>query len=179
MPLFSPPHPPPIPPPFCSAQLSSPLHCRMFFLARTFSSSCVLRLTPEARVRCACRVFTARGMTTTSRRLRSPSRHTTFVRLRLHLRRKSRRDKPSRSIRFPREVPPRLHLFSLEPHRLVEDSGPPPPLFGYGDIFGGYPDATSLRDMIPSRSSATPLFGLRARLGSGLDPPLPTTSEEV
>jgi hypothetical protein len=115
----SPPHRHRFPPQFCSAQLSSPLHCRIFFLARTFSSSCVLRLTPEARVRCACcacRVFT------------------TFVRL----------------------------------HGT-------PPSFGYSNIFGGYPDATSLRDTIPLRSctSATPLVGLRARLGSGLDPSLP------
>jgi hypothetical protein len=88
-------------------QLSSPLHCWMFFLARTFSSSCVLRLTPEARVCCACcacRVFTTfvrphgtpPSFALTAHHLRSPSRHTTFVRLRQHLRRISRRDKPSR-----------------------------------------------------------------------------------
>jgi hypothetical protein len=62
-----------------------------------------------------------------------------------------------------------------------------PPSFGYGDnIFGGNLGVTSLRDTISSRhcTSATPLFGfrphhlfgLRAPLGSGLDPSLPTNN---
>jgi hypothetical protein len=160
----APPPPPPTPPPFCSAQLSSPLHCRMYFLARTFSSSCVLRLTPEARVRCACRVFT------------------TFVRLhgtppsfgygdifRNNLDATSPRD-TVHSSSCTSATPPLLRTPAL-PH----------PLFGYGNTFGGYLDATSLRDTIPSRrcTLATPPVGLRAQLGAGLDPPLPTTSEAV
>jgi hypothetical protein len=51
--------------------------------------------------------------------LRSPSRHTTFVRLRQHLRQKSRRDKPSRYDSFEQ-----LHLGHPT---FVEASGPPPP----------------------------------------------------
>jgi hypothetical protein len=164
-PLFSP--PPPTPPPFCSAQLSSPLHCWMFFLAHTFSSSCVLRLTPKAQVRCACcacRVFT------------------TFVRLHgtppwfgygdifgSNIDRTSLRDTvPSSSCISA--TPPLLRTLVLL-HGVL----------GYGNIFGRYTDATTPRNTIPSRSctSATRLVGLRAQLGSGLDPPLPTTSEAV
>jgi hypothetical protein len=72
---------------------------------------------------CCVHIFDATvtppSFASTAHHLRSRSRHTTFVRIRRHLRRKSRRDKPSRYGSFEQ-----LHLGHPT---FVEATGPPPP----------------------------------------------------
>jgi hypothetical protein len=91
-----------------------------FLLARSravASSGLPLRL--EFAAHAAHAEFSPPSFAPTAHHLRSPSRHTTFVRLLQHLRRISRRDKPSRYGSFEQ-----LHLGHPT---FVEDSGPPPP----------------------------------------------------
>jgi hypothetical protein len=150
----------------------------LFFLAfRPILCCCVYNLdatvTPPSLARAANHLLSPERHT--------PSRHTTFVRLRRqHLRRKSRRDKPSRYDFFET-----LHLgyTTLRPSATppLRPSGTPLPSGTTGLWARPIPPHQQPRKQYrtsfpkpPLRPSGTPLPS--GTLGSGLDPSLPTNN---